>query len=369
MNNTNIRSWHVAGKKVFVRIDGNVPIENGIIQNDFRLQAILPTLAVLRDGGAHITIATHVGRPQGKDPALSTKPLKQWFIEHGYGAANVLENLRFNPGEKNNDLMFAKELAQGMDFYVNDAWGLLHRHDASITRMPTLFQQDKRAFGLLVHKELQMLSTLKNSPEQPYVVVLGGGKPESKIVALQHLIAAQKPAAIIILPAITAPFAKALGLPFGKSLITHEPLSAATAIIKYAAAHNIKLLLPIDYTYMNSWEGDLNTCDADKLTTNVITIGIGPKSIQLFKPDLMQAATIFFNGAMGIPSRPETMKPLHAILRIIAESPAYSVVGGGNSVTEVVNLKLLSAIDYCSTGGGSTLAYISGGSMPGLEAM
>lgn len=369
-----IQSWnHLVGKKVFVRFDGNVPIENNVIQNDFRLKALLPTLELLKDKGAHITLATHIGRPEGIDPALSTRPLKEWFASKGYGNSTVtiLENLRFNPGEKNQDIAYARELAKDMDYYVNDAWGLMHRKDTSITILPTLFAPDKRAFGLLVHKELAALEHLKTDPEKPYVVILGGGKVETKLPVIERLIDSNKPTTIIVLPALAATFAQAFGKPVGKSLVDSALLEQAKKIIeKTACCNHFELLLPYDYTYVkNTWDGPLGTCDAQDFPTNGIAMGVGPRSLAAFAPYIKNAHTLFFNGAMGNPSRPETMQPLHELLRMIAASQAYSVIGGGNSVTEVENLGLMQEIDYCSTGGGSTLLYISGGSMPGLEVM
>lgn len=370
MNTTDIRSWHLAGKEVFVRIDGNVPIERGIIQNDFRLKAVLPTLDILKEKGAHITIATHLGRPDGKDPAFSTKPLKQWFAQQGHAAATVLENLRFHPGEKNNDPLFAKELARGMDFYVNDAWGVLHRHDASVTQMPLLFHPERRAFGCTVERELAALNHLREQPEQPYVVILGGGKPETKLPVLERLLERNMVATILLLPALTFTLLKALGRPVGASLVAKELLASAHALVTLAETHAINLVLPIDYTVLRTnWQGPLELCDADHFPADGIGIGVGPRSLELFEPYLRTARTIFFNGAMGIPDRPDTMAPLHALLRMIAASPSYSVIGGGNSITEIEHLGLMQSIDYCSTGGGATLTYISDGPMPGLAAM
>ena len=368
-----IKNWNLIGKNVLVRFDGNVPLENGVIQNDFRLIALLPTLELLKEKGAHITLATHLGRPEGADPAFSTNPLKEWFASKGYGnsCVTVLENLRYNAGEKNHDIAYARELAQGIDYYVNDAWGVMHRKDTSITLVPTLFDPDKRAFGLLVEKELAALKTLKNDPQKPYVVILGGGKVETKLPVIERLVDSNKPTTIIILPALAATFAKAVGKPVGKSLVDDELLAHARKILEKAACtNNLTLLFPIDYTYVeNNWDGPLKTCDSQNFSDNGIAMGVGPRSLELFAPYIKNAATIFFNGAMGNPSRPETMQPLLELLRMIAASDAYSVIGGGNSVTEVEQMGLMHEIDYCSTGGGSTLLYISGAELPGLEAM
>lgn len=368
----NIENWNLVGKKVFVRCDGNVPLEKGIIQNDFRLKAILPTLALLKEKGALITLATHIGRPKGVDPELSTHPLKEWFASHGYRSPvlTILENLRFNPGENNQDISFARTLAQGMDYYVNDAWGLMHRKDTSITTLPLLFAPEKRAFGLLVRKELDALQRIKTNPEKPYVVLLGGGKTETKLPVIERLMTRNKASTIIVLPALAATFAQAQDKPIGKSLVDDALVYTAQTILKRLDCSDTLLLFPVDYTYVeDTWDGPLRTCDADDFPENGIAMAVGPRSLELFAPYIRNAATLFFNGAMGNPSRPETMKPLHELLHMIAASDAYSVIGGGNSVTEVENCNLMHDINYCSTGGGSTLLYISDEPLPGLEAL
>jgi len=372
-----IKAQDLKGAKVFYRIDGNVDIINQKIQNDFRLQAILPTLQLLTNAGAHITVATHIGRPKGIQKELSTAPLKNWFTEHGFPDINLLENLRFNGGERTRDreeaLAFARELAHGMDYYINDAWGLLHRNDTSITVLPTLFAPEKRAFGLLVEKELAALESLKNSPKAPYVVILGGGKVETKLPVIERLIKKQnngKPAVstIIILPALSFTFMRAMGLQTGASLVDEALIPHAGLIMELAQKNGVELVFPLDYTYIFD-QNKIGTCDAIGIPKNGKGMAVGPRSLELFESYLKNAQTIFFNGAMGNQDQPETMKPLDALLYMISQSNSYSVVGGGNSVAEVQNCGFMDKIDYCSTGGGSTLMYISDGPMPGLDAM
>lgn len=364
-------------KHVFYRIDGNVDMVDGTIQNDFRLRAIIPTLQLLTNAGASITLATHIGRPKGFEKELSTAPLKIWLAQNGFPAITLLENLRFNEGEQTKDAqkahVFAQQLADGMDFYINDAWGLLHRHDTSITILPTLFAPEKRAFGLLVKKELKALEQLKDSPQKPYVVLLGGGKVETKLPVIERLI--KKSAAsggalstIVILPALSFTFMRAMGIQTGLSLVKEHLISQARSILELAQKHSVTLAFPLDYTYLLE-NASIGICDAHAFPPAAKGLSIGPKSLELFKPIIEAAQTLFFNGAMGNQNQPETMKPLDAMLDMISESHAYKVIGGGNSVAEVESCGLMGKIDYCSTGGGSTLIYISDGSMPGLDAM
>ena len=355
----NLHNWkELANKKVLVRIDGNVPLTNGVIDNAFRLHAVLPTLQFLQERGAQITIITHLGRPKNYEPELSTKPLQQWF-DATQLKVTVLENLRFDPREQEPNKLYAQELADDFDYFVQDAWGVLHRHDTSVTLLPACFAPEKRSFGFLVEKELKQLKTVKNNPAQPYLVFLGGGKGDTKLEMLEKLVHTKKPTTIIVLPALCFTFFKALGKPVGASLVDEQFVPRVQELLQKAQEAKIELLFPIDVTYLEGWHGPLKICDIEKLPTQGIGMGIGPKSLEFFKTKISSAKTIFFNGAMGITDRPETLESTDRLLEIIAEAKnAYRVIGGGNSVAEVEKLRLLDQVNFCSTGGGSTLAYI-----------
>lgn len=364
----NISDWDLENKNVLLRIDGNVPLKNGTIESDFRLRALIPTLTLLTTAGAHITIATHIGRPKNKDPKLSTKIIKQWLTNNGFPHIKVLENLRFNPEELGKSNTFAKKLSHNIDYYINDAWGTLHRDETSTTLVPQLFNPKKRSLGLLVYEELHALEKLKNNPDKPYVVFLGGGKPATKIPIIENLIKQHHVSTIVVLPALAFTFLKAQGKNVGKSLVDDSLLETARSLIKQADAAHIKISIPTDYTYAEeAFNGPLKICDQDNFPPNGFGLGLGPQSIEECKRIISKAKTIFYNGAMGIPERPETLKPLHVLLKSIANSSAYTVIGGGNSVAEIEKLHLSDQIDFCSTGGGSTLLYISGGNLPGLK--
>jgi phosphoglycerate kinase len=365
----NIQNWNnLVDKKVLVRIDGNVPIEKNIIQNDFRLQAVLPTLQWLREKGAEITLIAHLGRPKSWDPQFSIKPLQQWFDVQN-SKVTILENLRFDPRERQGDLAYAKELAQGFDYFVQDAWGALHRHDTSITLLPTCFTPERRSIGLLVQKELTSLNPLKDSPEKPYFIILGGGKGETKLKIIETLIANKKPTTLIVLPALCFTFFKAMGKPVGKSLIDEEFLPKAKRLLVQAENNNITILFPLDVTYLkDTMQGDLKTCNVENFPDSGVGMGVGPRSLEFFSETLKAAKTIFFNGAMGLHERPETIESTQQLLRIIVQKyDAYRVVGGGDSVAIVEAMGLLNPFDFCSTGGGATLAYIAGEQLPGLK--
>ena len=367
----NLQNWsNLANKKILVRIDGNVPIENGVITNDFRLHAVMPTLQLLHAKGAQITIITHIGRPKDKEQKLSTKPLQQWFQAHNL-PVTVLENLRFDPREKLEDKTYAQELAQGFDYFVQEAWGALHRHDTSITLLPTCFAPEKRSLGLLVQKEIDALEHLKEHPQQPYLVLLGGGKGETKLKILHKLIQTKKPTTIFVLPALCFTFFKAMGKQVGKSLIDEEFLPHALQLLHDAHKNNIEVLLPLDVTYLEgTLQGNVTTCSVEHIPHDGIGMGIGPQSLELCAEQIQKAKTIFFNGAMGIGARPETFASTQQVLRVIAQAKdAYRVIGGGDSVAQAEKIGLLDQFNFCSTGGGSTLAYIAGEQLPGLTAI
>ena len=377
-------TWPLNNTRVFLRADLNIPLVDQKIANDFRLRALLPTLNFLLEHGAKVVLATHIGRPNGHDPNLSTKILVPWFEKQGYTIIHtesiekaqhielkpsqilLLENLRFFPGEKNHDAAFAKQLASLADCYVNDAFGIVHRADTSVTLLAQEFQPEQRTIGFVIEKELDMLNTLIQNPEQPCIAILGGGKVTDKIPLMQGMMS--KIQAILLCPAIVFTFAKALGKPVGKSLVDDTALEICTEIINQAQKQNIRLVLPIDYQVADkSIEGPLTTIEAKNFPENGIGISIGPKTIELFSQEIQHAQTIFFNAAMGFTHRPETMKGTHAILKAIAHATGTSVIAGGDSVAAAQQIGIEDHIDHLSTGGGATLAYLSGQELPGLQ--
>lgn len=327
-----LNSCDISNKNVFLRIDGNVPLNDGVIRDDFRLRAVVPTIEYLIAAGAtSITIGTHLGRPHGKDKNLSAAPLARWFAAKKFSSVYLLENLRFDPREKNLDLGFARELAAGHDLYVNDAWGALHRAETSITLLPTLFAPENRAYGLLVERELAALSPLRNGPKKPYVVFLGGNKLPDKLDKLFMLVEKQLVTAIVLLPGIVFTFLAAQGIDTGTSLVFTELIEPCKKFLALAAENGIEIVL-------------------DRARIEEIISG---------------AETIFYNGAVGNGDGSE----MEQILAAIVKTTAYTVIGGGDSVAAAEKFGLTQKFSWCSTGGGSTLAFISGAELPGLECL
>ena len=380
-----LSNYNLTNKRVFLRADLNIPVRNNHIVDDYRINAILPTINLIQKKGGKVILGTHIGRPHipGKSQ-ISTSLLISWFKEHGYtitfeadvkkaaekslldpSTILLLENLRFFPGEKKSDDDFARSLAQLADYYVNDAFALLHRADTSITLLPLLFPAEQRTIGPLIVKELTMLSKLINTHEQPFVIIAGGGKVAEKLPMLEGLL--HKADTILLCPAIAFTFAKALGKPVGKSLVDQHSVSLCEQLLKKAEHHKVTILMPIDYQIATgSLDGSLSFIKADEFPNNAYGISIGPETIALFSKKIATAKTIFFNAAMGFLNRKETLQGLEALLKAIAGSEAFSIIGGGESVAAARLFIGNQGFDYLSTGGGAALAYLSGEPMPGL---
>lgn len=385
MLKSEMSKFHVHDRRVLLRIDGNVPLLHDRIESDFRLQALLPTLTYLQKSGATTVVITHVGRPKEPTPHLSTQLLLPWFQNHGFSVRFaqdsatayrlsmekkkdiiLLENLRFFPGEKKQDPTFVQELARLGDFFVTDAWATLHRHDASITQLPYAFPRSHRTIGYLVEHELQALSPLCTGPQQPFTVIMGGGKPETKIPIIKELIG--KAENIIICPALSCTFMKAEGKEVGASYVAENLIAVTREILTAAYNSKTHLIFPIDYQVLHKTRtGPITTVSADTIPQEHIAASVGPRSIQEIENILAHSKTIFFNCTMGFPEYPATLSSSYALLHALAASDAYTVVAGGNSVDLVFQQHLEKQINYLSTGGGATLAYIAGKALPGLD--
>ena len=280
------------------------------------------------------------------------------------GTLILLENLRFYPGEQTHDVQFAQQLANCADYYINDAFALVHRDDTSITDVPALFNPEHKFYGPLIHKELDTLKHLKH-PKEPYVVLLGGGKVSTKLPVIKNLL--EVASTIVLLPAIVFTFLKAEKKEVGLSLVDNALLDEAKNIIHASKTKKANLMFPLDYQVaLDSLEGPLKYVDADKFPENGIGVSIGPKTLKMLAPLLNDAQTIFCNAAMGFASRPETLEGTYALFKLIAASNAYTVIGGGNTVSAARTIGLEDKFSYCSTGGGATLAYLAGHKLPGL---
>lgn len=384
-----ISALHTANlqdKRVFLRADLNVPLKNGLLQDDHRLEALLPTIDLIQRKGGKIILATHIGRPKKRETHFSTQLLVPWFEKRGYtvdfepdlDSAHkksfrqidrilLLDNIRFFSEEKTSSAAFSQRLAQLGDYYVNDAFGLLHRTDNSIIEVPKLFSRDNRTIGLLIEQELNMLNKLLEKIERPFVLILGGGKISGKLPILKAFV--QKVDTVLLCPAIVFTFLKAQNKPVGKSLVDDSHLSTSKEILKKAATRGCTLLFPLDYqTALEHFGGPLSFTNSPAIAHNAVGVSIGPKTETLFAREIAQAKTIFFNGAIGDVGRKETLVGMKSILVAMAESKAFTIVGGGDSVAVARQFNLASRMGYCSTGGGATLAYLSGEKLPGLAA-
>ena len=405
MIHATFQQWSLENKRIFLRADLNVFHKDGKITNDFRLKNILPTLNFILNHHGSVVLATHLGRPQNKEPELSTKMLIPWFEQQGYSIIFVpdiatipqlkvipkqivlIENLRFFPEEKNEDPFFAKQLARTAHYYINDAFGVIHNHDCSVTILPFEFPENRRSIGLLMEKELRALDMLKNNPPRPFLAILGGKKIEDKIPLIRDLLT--KVDTIALCPALCFSFLKALGKPVGKSLVDDKMLNLCKKIIQDMEMCRTKYLLPVDYQiaynsillrpsfakaseHTQGYEGQVNEqlsiVAATDFPDNAIGISIGPKTVALLTDHINQAKTIFLNCAMGFADKSETRTSTQDIINAMAQSSAKTIIAGGDSVDVALSTKNYQLIDHLSTGGGAALAYLSNSLLPGLIA-
>lgn len=379
-----LHSSELKNQRVLLRADLNVLDKNGKIINSHRLTEILPTINLIQKKGGKVILATHIGRPKKQEKKLSTANLVPWFEKNGYAIEFeptlkkahqksverfeeilLLENMRFFAGEKTNDQQFAKQLAQLGDYFVQDAFGLVHRTDTSTTDVPKLFTPDKRTVGLLIEKELKKLNLLLENPQSPFVLIIGGAKISGKLPILHAFVKIVD--TIILCPAIVFTFLKALGKPVGKSLVDDSLIPASKEILDAAREHGTKIVFPIDYQIAHeTFKGPITYIDSTEIADNQFGISIGRKTEKLFAQEISQAKTVFFNGAIGDPTRKETLQGMHSILSAMTQSEATTIIAGGDSVAVAQGFEMKDKFSFCSTGGGATLAYLSGKNLPGL---
>jgi len=385
----------VAGKRVFLRCDLNVPLKEGVIKDDGRIKASLPTIQLLLENGASLVIAAHLGRPKGEaNPELSLAPVAQRLSEllgrevkfagevTGAGVSTaaqalhageilLLENIRFSPAETSKEeserAAFASELAQLADFYVGDGFGAVHRKHASVFDLPKLLPH---AAGTLVAAEVQVLKKLTQNPERPYGVVLGGAKVSDKLGVIENLLG--KVDVLAIGGGMVFTFLKAQGKEIGTSLVEAEMLDVVKGLIATAEENGVKLVLPTDIVVAPAFAQDATPTlvSADAIPADQMGLDIGPASASAFAAEIVKCKTVFWNGPMGVFEFPNFAAGTKVVAQALTEVTGISVVGGGDSAAAVRALGFAdSQFGYISTGGGASLEYLEGKELPGLKAL
>ncbi len=394
MKKLSIRDLDLTGKRVFIRVDFNVPLESGHVSDDTRIRETLPTLRLAIERGARLVLASHLGRPKGKvDPKYSLVPVAAKLSEMlgkpvafasdcvgadteakskalRNGEVLLLENVRYHPQEEANDPEFSKQLAALCDqLFVCDAFGSAHRAHASVVGITKFVRQ--AAAGLLMEKELAYLGKAISNPERPFVAVLGGAKVSDKIEVVQNLMKLAD--AMLIGGAMAYTFLKSEGKPVGKSLVENDKLELARGLLDEARSRKFRLLLPVDHVLAQSIDSTTTkTTDIADTPDDWMGLDVGPKTIELFGKEISKARTIVWNGPLGMFENPAFAQGTLAMARAVAaatKAGATSIVGGGDSVAAVEQSGLANQISHISTGGGASLEFLAGEKLPGVEAL
>ncbi|NLV91794.1 MAG: phosphoglycerate kinase [Firmicutes bacterium] len=392
MNKKTIDDISVQGKRVLVRVDFNVPVnDQREITDDKRIRAALPTIKALSDKGGRVILVSHFGRPKGKvvdemrlDPVAKRlsellgrevkktddcigDEVKQAVAAMEDGDVLLLENVRFHPGEEKNDPEFAKALAELADVYVNDAFGAAHRAHASTEGVTRYI--DTAVAGYLMQKEIEFLGGALDNPKRPFVAILGGAKVSDKIGLINNLI--DKVDTLIVGGGMAYTFLKAKGYEVGDSLLDEERIELAKEMMDKAQAKGVEFLLPVDITVASEFAADAEhkVVAADEIPAGWQGLDIGPKTLELFKEAVAKAATVVWNGPMGVFEMPAFAKGTTGLASVLAESDAITIIGGGDSAAAVEQAGLSDKMSHVSTGGGASMEFLEGKELPGVAAL
>ena len=393
MSKLSIRDLDLGGKRVFIRVDFNVPIKSGLITDDTRIRASLPTIRLALERGATVILASHLGRPKGKPaPEFSLKPVagrlaellgrpvvfsadcvgdeaRKAIADAQKGSKVVLlENLRFHSEEEKNDPAFAARLAALAQLYVNDAFGSSHRAHASVEAMAKLLPTP--AAGLLMEKEVQYLAKALESPDRPFVAVLGGAKVSDKIEVIENLLG--KVDGLVIGGAMAYTFLKAMGVPVGRSLVEDDKLDAARAILAHAAERKLRFALPIDHVVVERIEAGVpfaTLAVGDPAIGDRMGVDIGLKTAEAYAAIIAPARTVVWNGPMGVFETPPFDAGTNAVAQAVAAVKGTTIIGGGDSILAVTRAGVSGRITHISTGGGASLEFLGGRVLPGVAVL
>lgn len=379
---------NVDGARVLARLDLNVPVRDGVVLDDTRIAAALPTLRWLTERAEVVAACSHLGKARGTpDPAYSLEPVAA-ALESALGRSVrfvldcldtvddaepgsllLLENLRFHAGEKANDSDFAARLTEPYSHYVNDAFGTAHRAHASVEAAARSYPRERKAAGFLMEREVAALNRIVDNPEQPFVAVVGGAKVSTKTAPLEALVG--RVSSVLIGGGMANTFFLAQGLEVGRSLVEEEMVETARSVLAAAAERGIEILLPNDVVVADAIDNPqrIEVVASDAVPAELMVVDIGPEARARYREILSAARTIFWNGPMGVFEVADYAAGTLAVAEALASSPAFSVVGGGESVMAIRRARVIDDIDHVSTGGGASLQFITGEGMPAIAAL